>query len=120
MLQEILAYLHNTKTRPNFASLNRCNASVTLAQEYICAYKCEAGMSAPQKNLNALRLILRPYLGRNTTIGGGIGGLLINFPALRNHCHRVSAFKFVFVVDCILLYNKTEQLRAWGHLSVRP
>lgn len=110
MLQEILAYLHNTKTRPNFALLNRCNASVTLAQEYgLRAYKCEAGMSAPQKKINALRLILRPYLGQNTTIGGGVGGLLINFPALRNHCHRVSAFEFDFVVDCILLYSKTEQ-----------
>ena len=115
---EILAYLHNTKTRPNFTSLNRCNASVTLAQEYrLRAYKCKARMSAPQTNLNALRLILRPYLGRNTTIGGGIGGLLINFPALRNHCHRVSAFKFAFVVDCILLYNKTEQGFAEVHAS---
>ena len=74
-------------------------------------------MSALKKNLIALRLILRPYLGRNTTIGGGIGGLLINFPALRNHCHRVSAFEFVFVVDCIRLYNKTGQGFAEVHAS---
>lgn len=120
MLQEILAYLHNTKTRPNFALLNRCNASVTLAQEYgLRAYKCEAGMSAPQKKINALRLILRPYLGQNTTIGGGIGGLLINFPALRNH-YIVIGFRHSNLILLLIAYFCTVKRNKGLWRCMRP
>ena len=69
-----------------------------------------------QKNLNAMRSILRPYLGRNTTIYKSKKGL-----AVRNRCHRVSAndptygrVSSFFVADCVFLYNKMEQGPEFG------